>query len=312
MKRPNAWFPAGWVLGLLILPAWIASETVGADWVYEDVAYGEHERHRLDLYPVPGASQPTPAVVYFHGGGFVRGDKDRVSRKMIRRLHERGIAVASANYRFANQAFLPAPMHDGARAVQYLRHHSERFGLDPDTVAVSGTSAGAGIALWVALRDDRRQPESDDPVLRQSSRVSAAWVFDAQVSYDPAFWEEQGLDGVVTDDKLRDLFGDVEGFAKLLLMSLIQEASPITHVSDGDPPLRMDYRGSMALDRRTSAAALLHHPLHGTALAEACREVGVPCELYYDGGVKPQDSAVDFLAGHLKNDQTRGQHDHDP
>ncbi|MEM1098920.1 MAG: alpha/beta hydrolase [Planctomycetota bacterium] len=305
----------GWVsacmvwFGAVMTPTIVWAEHVADNGVHHDVAYGEHERQRFDWYPVPGASEPTPVVIYYHGGGFVRGDKDQVSRRMIRRLQARGIGVASVNYRLADQAFLPAPMYDGARAVQFLRHHADRFGLDPEAVAVSGTSAGAGIALWVAFADDRARPGSDDLVLRESSRVSAVWVLDAQVSYDPAFWESRGLGGVVTDGKVRDLFGDMDGFAKFAVMSLIREASPITHVSAGDPPVRLDYRGSMGVTRSTSASALLHHPLHGSAFLEACQRVDVPCELYYDGGPESRESVVDFLAGRLVEPEARGSHE---
>jgi acetyl esterase/lipase len=59
-------------------------------------------------------------------------------------------------------------MHDGARAVQYLRSRAKEWNLDPARVAATGGSAGAGISLWLAFHADLADPKSKDPVARQS------------------------------------------------------------------------------------------------------------------------------------------------
>ena len=261
-----------------------------------DIAYGEAPRQRFDLYPVPQSDRPTPVVVYFHGGGFVRGDKLNVNRKLIETLHQRGIAFVSANYRFAHTALLPAAMHDGARAVQFLRKHANDYGVNAEAFVVSGSSAGAGIALWIALHDDLAEPDAADLVRRQSSRVAGAWLLDAQVSYVPEFWEARGLAGVISGNKVRVLFGSSEELGEADRLARIVESSPITHLSGDDPPVRLDFRAPMELSRNTSAAAMLHHPLHGVALAEGGRAVGMSVEMYYGGGPPAAESGADFVA----------------
>ena len=66
-------------------------------------------------------SRPAPLVVFFHGGGFVGGDKRSVPGWLVTRCLADGISVASVNYRLSTQSPFPAPMLDGARAIQFLR-----------------------------------------------------------------------------------------------------------------------------------------------------------------------------------------------
>ncbi len=125
--------------------------------------------------------------MFFHGGGFRQGDKSSVPAWLVVKCLNAGISVATANYRLSQDAPFPAPMLDGARAIQYLRLHASEFGIDPARIAASGSSAGAGIALWVGFHDDLADPRSADPVLRESSRVACLGVDGAQTSYDPRF-----------------------------------------------------------------------------------------------------------------------------
>src|SRR4051794_18473810 len=149
-----------------------------------DVKYGPHERNVLDLWKAK-ADRPTPLVVFIHGGGFRAGDKSGVPLPLLRRCLDAGISVASINYRFSQHAPFPAPMLDGARVVQFLRSKAGEWNLDPTKVAASGGSAGAGMSLWLGFHDDLADTSSDDPVARQSTRLTCMGVLGAQSSYDP-------------------------------------------------------------------------------------------------------------------------------
>ena len=82
----------------------------------------------------------------------------------------------------------PAPMLDGARAIQFLRLKAKELGIDPARIAACGNSAGAGIALWAGFHDDLADPGSADPVLRGNRLAWPAWALSgAQTSYDPRF-----------------------------------------------------------------------------------------------------------------------------
>src|SRR5262249_1448254 len=134
-----------------------------------------------------GNGDPTPLVVFFHGGGFRMGDKSSVPGWLIVKCRNAGISVAAANYRLSQTAPVPAPLRDGARPVPDLPLQAEGFGVDPSRIAAAGSSAGAGIALWIGFHDDLAEPTSLDPIARQSTRLTCLGVDGAQTSYDPRF-----------------------------------------------------------------------------------------------------------------------------
>ncbi|MCB1233277.1 MAG: EF-hand domain-containing protein [Verrucomicrobiae bacterium] len=96
-----------------------------------DVAYGDHEKQRFDLWPVPGATEPTPLVVFIHGGGFRGGDKDAVNSNTVKTFHEAGIAYASMNYRLSDVGPYPIMMHDAARAFLGLERRADEMDSAP-------------------------------------------------------------------------------------------------------------------------------------------------------------------------------------
>ena len=116
-----------------------------------DVAYGDHERQRLDVYtpPVPG---PHPTVVWLHGGGWVAGDKSRGIP--VWEWTERGYAVVAVNYRYAEAPLTIADSVDDAiAAVTHLVDNSATWHLDPQRIGVYGFSAGGHLAAMVAHAD---------------------------------------------------------------------------------------------------------------------------------------------------------------
>src|SRR5271165_5619844 len=89
-----------------------------------DLRYGPFARNALDFWKapdLPGHSAPAPVVVFFHGGGFLGGDKRSVPAWLVQSCLAEGISVASASYRLSTEAPFPAPMLDGARVIQFLR-----------------------------------------------------------------------------------------------------------------------------------------------------------------------------------------------
>jgi acetyl esterase len=147
---------------------------------FENVKYGPHERNVLDFWQAK-SEQPTPVLVSIHGGGFVTGNKS-VGPFILKDCLESGISVAAINYRYSTQAIAPATFQDGARAVQFLRSKAKDWNIDMIRFAATGGSAGAGISLWLGFHKDMADPKSDDPVLRQSTRLTCMFVFEGQTS----------------------------------------------------------------------------------------------------------------------------------
>ena len=148
------------------------------------IQYGQHIRNDLDLY-LAQSDKPTPLVLYFFPGGFVVGNKNTVPIPLLDACKAAGITVAACNYRYVTDAPFPACFHDAARALQFLRYHAREYNIDPTRVASTGSSAGADISLWLAFHADLADPANTDPVLRQSSRISAAGALAAQTTLDP-------------------------------------------------------------------------------------------------------------------------------
>jgi cation diffusion facilitator CzcD-associated flavoprotein CzcO/acetyl esterase/lipase len=100
------------------------------------------------LYRPPTAG-PHPIVVYFHGGGYVLGDAisdDPLCRDLCVRSDA---VVMSANYRHAPEHRFPAAIDDGMAALRWVADNADALGGVPGQLAVSGWSAGGGIAAVV-------------------------------------------------------------------------------------------------------------------------------------------------------------------
>lgn len=271
---------------------------------YQDVRYGPHQRNLLDFWQAE-SKQPTPLLVSIHGGGFLVGNKG-VSQQLLRECLDAGISVAAISYRYSSQAIAPAPFLDGARAIQFLRHKAKEWHIDPKRVAATGGSAGAGISLWLAFHDDMADAQGDDPVLRESTRLSCAAVFDGQTSYDPRMIRNMfpGKD-VFKIDPLRQLFGvDLNQLDDLPAekYKLFEEVSAMPHLTKDDPPVLLSYASPIDAEV-TNGNIGIHHPLFGKILKERMDALGIPCELYAGnkriGGGTPMKT-IDFLKQYLE------------
>jgi acetyl esterase/lipase len=227
------------------------------------------------------SDKPTPVLVSIHGGGFGRGEK-RVSSELLRGCLEANISVAAITYRFSSQAIAPAQFHDAARAIQFIRHNARQWNLDPTRVAATGNSAGAGLSLWLGFHDDLANPRSEDPVLRESSRLSCASVFNAQTSYDPRVIRELlPKSDTWKYPRLAQLFAvDLDKLDELpkAKYELFELASPINHVTKDDPPVQLLYSYNFEAPVKDRSVGI-HHPKFGQLLKERMDKLGIDCEL---------------------------------
>ena len=248
---------------------------------YANLQYGAHERNVLDLW-VAGTTKATPMVFFFHGGGFRSGDKTKLNPALLQLCLDRGVSVAGANYRLTQTASFPAQMHDSARAIQFLRHHANRYNLDPERVGCTGGSAGGGISLWLAFHSDLANLNSHDPIARQSTRITCAAVSGAQSSYDPKFFSELfSVDGYA-HPALLPFYGakDRKALDTPAIRALIEEASPINHATADDVPVFLYYgQPNEPLPANAAGKDWAHHPKLGYALKKKLDSFGLPCIL---------------------------------
>jgi acetyl esterase/lipase len=239
--------------------------------------YGPHERNVLDFWKA-SSPEPAPVLVFIHGGGFVAGDKSGANPDEIERFLDAGISFASINYRYTTQAPYPAPMLDGARAIQFLRAKAVELNIDPKRIAAFGGSAGAGISMWLAFHDDLADPASSDPIAQQSTRLAFAGSLGGQSSYDPLQIRDW-LGGRAWEHPAFLPFYAVRSrdeFAKPEVRKLASDASVINHLTKDDPPVFMIYNEPDApLANDSEPGAGIHHPKFGQILKEKMDALGI-------------------------------------
>lgn len=142
--------------------------------VVSDIPYGSAvdqmgvtKTLKLDLYtPAGDTATSRPLMVYVHGGGFSGGNK--TSPELIdeaNHLAKSGYVVVSISYRLAPQGCVGAPsvscivgiqhsQYDAQAAVRFMRANASTYGIDPNKIAMGGSSAGAITALNVAYSPD--------------------------------------------------------------------------------------------------------------------------------------------------------------
>lgn len=270
--------------------------------------YGDHERHVMDVW-LAKSEDPTPVAFIIHGGGWQGGSKERLNRfANCQRLLDAGISVVAINYRYVKQAAeadikppVKAPLHDAARALQFVRSKAADWNLDKTRVGAAGGSAGACSSLWLAFHDDLADPESDDPVARESSRLTCAAVNGAQTTLDP----KQMKEWTPNSRYGGHAFGK-RNFAEFLadrddILPWIKEFSPYHNVSKDDPPVYLTYNKPPAIGKAQGDPT--HTANFGLMLQKHCEANGVEAELAYpDAPGNPHADTTSYLITQLTGD----------
>jgi hypothetical protein len=269
---------------------------------HANVPYGDHQRNVLDFWQAESDS-PTPLFVWIHGGGFRGGDKASFSGDLLRQCLEAGISCASINYRLSGTAPYPAQMHDSARAIQFLRTKAEEWNLDPKRFAAGGGSAGSGISQWLGFHDDMARPDSDDPVARQSTRLSCVFPINMQSTYDPRQIKRLIPGDAYKSPPLVLFFGRPEGWdwdtdeIDAALDRMLRDASPITHLTEDDPPAFVLHY------ERSNRPGNIHHSNFGKHLKEAMDKLEIECARHMDTDYESMTAAyadmVKFMKKHF-------------
>ncbi|HUC06261.1 MAG TPA: alpha/beta hydrolase [Acidimicrobiales bacterium] len=92
-----------------------------------------------------------PGILLIHGGGFVIGSVETEHANGALLAVGTGAVVVSVEYRLAPEHPYPAALHDCYAALVWLSDHAPELGVDPDRIALNGTSAGGGLGAATAL-----------------------------------------------------------------------------------------------------------------------------------------------------------------
>ncbi len=269
------------------------------------VRYGEHERHIMDFWKAE-SDMPTPLVFVIHGGAWVTRSKEELLHLSVdtTALLKAGISVVAINYRLIPHAKdikppVKAPLHDAARALQFVRSKANEWNIDKSRIGAAGGSAGACSSLWLAYHDDLANPKSEDPIARESTRLYCAAVTLAQITLDP-----QQMKAWTPNSRFGGHAFGIKGFKQFLaaresILPWIQEYSPYAQVSSDDPPVCMFYRTPPAIGQKQEDPT--HTSNFGVKLQEHCASIGIGCELVYPGAPNViHETPTEYLIATLK------------
>ena len=180
--------------------------------IEKNLAYGWHARQKADVYR-PSGVQLRPAVLYFHGGGWVGMSKEDVIETHCARWVRAGYVVVNADYRLAWDSPAPAAVLDARAAARWMLANAAEWGIDPGRIVVAGESAGGHLALMTVAAMDQA---------KYGAGIRAVAVVDW---YGPT--DLPALSG--TRDWLETWLGKRPELAR--------ELSPMSYVGMGFPPV---------------------------------------------------------------------------
>jgi hypothetical protein len=270
-------------------------------------------KQTFTLYrPVGAGTSKTALVIYAHPNGVTKAlaPTSAMYQALVPPALNAGFSLASIEFRHPvvnEDASSPAPVPhtDIAKAIQFIRANADALGIDTRNIFVAGQSRGS-LALWTVLQDDMADPNSADPVSRQSTRANAAWMVNAQTTYDGHEFSELFL---VPRDRPFFNFAFDQKHPKHA-----QFGSAIKSVNAGnqaDPPVTLRYDSEVVSKLLTLDELKAHDPVHypnfGPALCNAYRVafgVGTRCTYQADPAFQGNPQAafrgyIGFFKKHL-------------
>ena len=208
-------------------------ETMGYK-VQTDVSYlnDSNPYHLMDVY-MPNETGPFPAIMYIHGGGWVQGNKTDLS-DVAQVYAKRGIAGFSIDYTLAtvNQSAWPQNIQDVVAALSYIKQNAATYHIDPNRIAVLGSSAGAQLASLVGTLQGN---ESFLPNTAFNGALHSQVCL--VMNYDGVEdLEYVGQNSTENLNLLINIVGSQFGGVSFTENpDLWREASPVTYISAGDP-----------------------------------------------------------------------------
>lgn len=259
----------------------------------KDISYGNDPNSRFDIF-LPASSGPTALVVFIHGGGFVSGDKSDIyteSPYHIQSYLQNNIAFASINYKFRTtdlQEDILTSLNDIKRCIQFIRYHANSFHIDKQNLACYGGSAGGGASIYLAFHPDMAEPLSPDPISKESTWLKAAGHLVSQCSYDPITMNEifkaAGMDFLSVPGLKESVMANfgVSSFDQLYtdpnVIALRKELDMLGWMTADDPPFFVGNSNPNTVP--TDRSQSIHHPIHGKALVDKAKTIGLECVAY--------------------------------
>jgi acetyl esterase/lipase len=181
----------------------------------------------MTLFAPSSDEASRPAVLEVHGGGWQHGSRllSLSESGAATDLVDAGFVVASIDYRLAPANPWPDQIIDVKCAVRYLRAHADDLGIDPNRIAALGTSAGGQLVSLLGTTGSSALWDTG-PYPDESSAVEAVVDEFGPADLDAGGWPAGSI------AMIQRVFGAAPGSSSPVLA----QASPVAHVSAGDPP----------------------------------------------------------------------------
>ncbi|MEN8247670.1 MAG: alpha/beta hydrolase [Bacteroidota bacterium] len=190
---------------------------------YKDIVYKELETGdlKLDIYKRKDLNGPTPVLVFIHGGGWSKGKKEDYLIYLVD-FAMKGYVTVSISYRLFDVAKFPAPVQDVKCAINWIRNNADEYMINREKMAVIGGSAGGHLTMMLAYSEEDEYTEDCDTASIQKPQaiVDIYGPVDLTTEYAKGRGETKGLIG--------KLYEENPGAYKA--------ASPVSYISDDDPP----------------------------------------------------------------------------
>lgn len=172
----------------IIAPSLLLAATtpMGEKFVYKTI-----EQRELSLWISKPAdwkeSDTRPAIVFFHGGGWVAGVPSQFNDH-CKYFASRGLVCATVEYRLLDKNTKEepvAPINDAKSAMRWMRSHAKELGIDPKRIAAGGGSAGGHLAAFCGMVEGKDDPKDD---LKVSPKPAALILFNPVFNNGPGQW----------------------------------------------------------------------------------------------------------------------------
>ncbi|VTR97401.1 alpha/beta hydrolase [Tuwongella immobilis] len=214
-----------------------------------DVVYGRKFGVALTMDVFTPKKPNGAAVIFCVSGGWVSSYEaiDGVETFFLKPFMDRGYTVFAVMHGCQPKFTLPEIIEDMNRSVRFIRANAKKFQIDPERIGITGGSAGGHLSLMIGLGGTPGDPSAKDPVMRESSRVQAVGCF-----YPPTDFRNYGKPGIeaIGNPTLAGYQAPFDfhkfdsaqrRYIRVLdwreISKIATEVSPITHVSEDDPPV---------------------------------------------------------------------------
>ena len=235
------------------------ASTIGEQyWIQPDITYGvaNHYTLKLDVWQRKDEKTAVPTLIYYHGGGWIFGDRTGVTLLLLPHL-EMGWNVINVEYRMANVSLAPAAVEDCRCALRWAVRNAKQYNIDTDRIVLTGHSAGGHLSLITGMLPEGTGLDNNcDGTEKLRIAAIINWYGISDVS------------DLVQGPNRKD-------YAVMWMgsqpdpLTIAKRVSPLTYVRAGLPPV---------LSIHGDADLVVPHE-HSTRLHQALSDAGVPNEL---------------------------------